>query len=365
MTFVNVSPTPTPVEIIRDTFAQQRRKHQARHRDIATQLGISECALIAAHTGPREGTTEGNICVTRLRPDWRALIDVFTRLGRVMALTRNHACVQENLGRYHIKHQDERVVQVWGGGIDVELQHHRWTHGFAVEETTAQGVQRSVQFFDGAGDAVHKVFLKADSDLVAFEALIAQFAHRDQTPQVPIHTSVQNVSTTNHPTNPWDLLSAWQRINTPDDFWSLVATMKLNGQEALRLVENQYAWQVTPDVCRLWLQEASEQSRGICVATGNTGAKQRHSGVVKRIVDMGPWLNVLDPDFNLHLRTDLICGAWQVTLPAADPHLTWLALFDDKEHLITSFLGEFDIEVSTRLRESVANRNQEADACRA
>jgi hypothetical protein len=43
---------------------------------------------------------------------------------------------------------------------------------------------------------------------------------------------------------------------------------------------------------------------------------------------MGPWLNVLDPGFNLHLREDLIASAWIVRKPTADGVVSSLELFD-------------------------------------
>ena len=37
---------------------------------------------------------------------------------------------------------------------------------------------------------------------------------------------------------------------------------------------------------------------------GNHGMIQIHSGPVANIQPMGPWLNIMDPTFHLHLRTD-------------------------------------------------------------
>jgi putative hemin transport protein len=42
------------------------------------------------------------------------------------------------------------------------------------------------------------------------------------------------------------------------------------------------------------------------VFVGSPGCIQIHSGPVKNIKVMNEWLNVLDPDFNLHVREDLI-----------------------------------------------------------
>ena len=45
------------------------------------------------------------------------------------------------------------------------------------------------------------------------------------------------------------------------------------------------------------------------VFVGNHGCVQIHAGPVHRIEVVRPWLNVLDPRFNLHLREDLVASA--------------------------------------------------------
>jgi putative hemin transport protein len=55
---------------------------------------------------------------------------------------------------------------------------------------------------------------------------------------------------------------------------------------------------------------------------------------------MGPWLNVLDPGFNLHLREDHIASAWVVRKPTSDGLVTSLELFDAQGETIAMFFGE-------------------------
>jgi putative hemin transport protein len=55
---------------------------------------------------------------------------------------------------------------------------------------------------------------------------------------------------------------------------------------------------------------------------------------------MEPWLNVLDPGFNLHLREDRIAMAWVVRKPTADGDVTSLELFDADGETLAMFFGE-------------------------
>ena len=55
---------------------------------------------------------------------------------------------------------------------------------------------------------------------------------------------------------------------------------------------------------------------------------------------VGPWLNVLDAGFNLHLRTDRVASAWVVRKPTADGVVTSLELFDAAGETIAMFFGK-------------------------
>ena len=71
----------------------------------------------------------------------------------------------------------------------------------------------------------------------------------------------------------------------------------------------------------------------------NRGMIQIHSGPVKKIKEMNQWLNVLDPEFNLHLRQDLIAESWIVEKPTEDGVVTSLEIFDSEGEQIVTFFG--------------------------
>jgi putative hemin transport protein len=57
-------------------------------------------------------------------------------------------------------------------------------------------------------------------------------------------------------------------------------------------------------------------------------------------VMMDPWLNILDQNFNLHLREDHIYDSWVVRKPTDDGIVTSLELFDKAGEVIAMFFGE-------------------------
>jgi putative hemin transport protein len=84
---------------------------------------------------------------------------------------------------------------------------------------------------------------------------------------------------------------------------------------------------------------------------------------------MGPWLNVLDPGFNLHLREDHIAQAWLVRKPTVDGLVCSLELFDAQGRNIAMMFGERKPGQAERcdwrtLLESLADRQTAAlEAC--
>ena len=69
------------------------------------------------------------------------------------------------------------------------------------------------------------------------------------------------------------------------------------------------------------------------------GVIQIHSGPVNKIKVMGDWLNVLDPEFNLHLRENHIAHSWVVEKPTEDGIVTSLEIFDGQKNNIATFFG--------------------------
>ena len=76
------------------------------------------------------------------------------------------------------------------------------------------------------------------------------------------------------------------------------------------------------------------------VFVGNPGCVQIHSGLVHRVEVMGPWLNVLDPTFNLHLREDRIASAWIVRKPSVNGDIHALELYDASAHNFAQVFGQ-------------------------
>ncbi|XHS80364.1 hemin-degrading factor [Burkholderiaceae bacterium UC74_6] len=328
----------------RQAFATLRAEAKARHRDIAAKLELPEGALIAAHVG-EFSADESPLRAIRLRPEWPDLVEALEPLGDVMALTRNESCVHEKVGTYRAASAmgPQRLMGlVLGGAIDLRLFYSQWAHGFAVVERLADGaLQQSLQFFDAAGVAIHKIIVRPESTREAYAALVQLFADEQQEPGLTLGEAFKEPA--EKPDAEIDAAafrSDWAALRDTHEFFGLLKRHGVSRTQALRLADPEYVQQAATGSAQELLQRAAQLGVSIMCFVGNPGMIQIHSGPVHKVVVMGPWLNVLDPGFNLHLREDHIASAWVVRKPTSDGLVCSLELFDAQGRLICQFFGE-------------------------
>lgn len=335
--------TPGP-DRLRAGFAELRRDGKTRHRDIAAALGVSEGELIAAHAiDDDDGSSR--LVARRLRPQWPQLVAALEPVGELMALTRNRSCVHEKTGVYrNSSHVGDpaRMGLVLGGEIDLRVFYSQWSCGYAVDETTAKGTpQRSLQFFDLAGTAIHKVFVRPGSDLAAWSEVVGRFAAEPAEPGwVPAPIDPIAPERADSGIDVASLRERWSSMRDTHEFFGLLKLHGVTRTQALRLAEPRFVQRVDATSAHQVLNAAAATGVPIMVFVGNPGMIQIHSGAVKRVAVMGPWLNVLDDGFNLHMREDHVAAAWVVKKPTADGLVTSLELFDAKGETIAMLFGE-------------------------
>jgi putative hemin transport protein len=335
-------------QALRAGYRQARAAGAQRHRDIAATLQASEAELIAAHAraGVADDTPTG-LRATRLRPEWPALMAAMPTLGTVMALTRNAHCVHEKTGRYEQVSGEGPVGLVLGPDIDLRIFYRAWAHGFVVRESfddPARPVQHSLQFFDAQGTAVHKVFTRPGTDMDAWHRLARQFT-ADEGRAAAFETQAAPPAQADKPDAEVDRAAFhadWAALRDTHEFFGLLKRHGLGRLQALRLAEPRFVRAVEPGpdgAVRELLLGAAAEATPIMVFVGNPGMIQIHSGPVQRVQVLGPWLNVLDPGFNLHLREDHIGQAWVVEKPTEDGTVSSLEVFSRSGELMVMFFG--------------------------
>lgn len=324
---------------LKERWEQLREeKPSIRIREAAAHIGVSEAELLA--------TTIGEHTI-RLEGDWTALYRRLSELGRVMSLTRNDGCVLEHKGTFEqidIMGTMPKAMATVIGYIETRVFFNAWKFGFATEQPTAKGRSlKSLQFFDGAGEAITKIYLQEEGNLDAFEKLVEDFNAKDQDAPLLLEPPTEFCYKPIEQVNKKEFLEAWDSLQDTHDFFGMLRKFEVHRHDALRLAEGKYTYRTAPTAIQPLLETASARQLPIMIFVGNRGNIQIHQGTVRTIRLMESpqaiWLNVLDPDFNMHLRQDLIAESWVVRKPTTDGIVTSLELFDKERNMIAQFFG--------------------------
>ncbi len=313
------------VELRRRYEEVSAREPRARIRNIAGMMGESELELVAAGVGGMKSIA--------LRTPPQEIFRELGQLGRVMALTRNEYCVHERHGRYEDIRAGKTMGIVLGPDIDLRMFFTHWAHTWSVESDG----KRSLQFFDRAGVAVHKVYLTPETDTAAWDALVAR--HTDAEPAWPVLEPLPEAEEELHSQAPSGFREDWMAMQDTHEFFSLLKRHRVHRLTALRDVGPDLAQQVPVESAERMLTDVAAASIPFMCFVGNHGMIQIHSGPVQRLKRTGPWFNVLEPHFNLHLNTQAIASSWIVNKPTVDGWVTSLECFSSEGDLIVQFFG--------------------------
>ena len=327
---------------IRERFAAARALGK-RAKDAAEYLGISEGAAVAAHMGAHDYPPKA----IALKGPWVELLQALQLCGPLMALTRNESTVHEKTGVYQNVSVSGHIGLALGEEIDLRLFFSQWHAGFAVTELAANPGNRSsvsLQFFDAHGMAVHKIFPREKTDREALDAVVQAYTDVDAKHAVTFTPAEPKPATKpDSACNAKALATAWGAMRDTHEFFSLLKNHDVERQQSFRLMEGSFTQRVAPHALREMLMEASFGGVSIMCFVSSPGCIQIHTGPVKRIEPMDvrgiSWLNVIDPDFNLHLREDSIANVWVVEKPTADGVVTSIEAFDHHGDLMAMFFG--------------------------
>lgn len=300
-----------------------------RIRNAAQELGVSEAELLMTDLGEN---------VTFLTPDFAGILTDVEVLGKVMALTRNDECVHERKGIYKNGDFSSPHAQLFvGEDIDLRIFINSWKHAFAVVD----GDKKSLQFFGKDGLALHKIYLTKDSNDAAFDALVEKYKAENQNPSILFEAIPAKAD--EKPDSEIDVEAfqkAWSELKDTHDFFSMTRKFGVSRTQALRLASQEFVTKLETSAVETLLNKASEERLPIMVFVGNRGIIQIHTGEVNKIFWQGSWVNVMDPDFNLHLDTSKIAEVWLVKKPTEDGLVHAIEVFNEEGDFVVQFFGK-------------------------
>ncbi|OWV82884.1 iron transporter [Rhizobium sp. R72] len=317
---------PAPADI----RAFRAENPKMRERDIAAQLQISEAALVAAEVG---------ISATRIDGSALKLLERVAELGEVMALSRNESAVHEKIGGYENITAGPHASIVLGENIDLRIFPNRWAHAFAVSKKDGDQERLSLQYFDKAGNSVHKIHLRPNSDVEAYHAIVRDLKLEDQSQEFVADLTLSSLDESGEVTRD-ELREHWSKLTDTHEFFGMLRKLKIGRQAAVRTVGDDYAWQLGNTATTEMMHASVTAGLPIMCFVANNGVVQIHSGPIFNVQPMGPWINVLDPTFHLHLRQDHIAETWAVRKPTKDGHVTSLEAYNAEGEMIIQFFGK-------------------------
>lgn len=311
----------------------KKESPQLRIRDAAKKLGVSEAELLSTGIGEN---------VIRLNDNFEAQVLEFPKLGKVMSLTRNEACVLEHKGHFQkieLHEAGPSTIATIIGPIEQRVFFKGWKFGFAVSTESPRGTLKSLQYFDQSGEAVLKVYLQEKSNPEFYDAFVSEYSNEDQHAslefqpfQTPEYTSFSEL-------NMEEFQADWANMKDTHDFFGMLRKHKLNRLDAVKWIGDRWAYEVNKLSVRKVLSVASETQLPIMIFAGNKGNIQIHQGKVRTIRQMGDWINVLDPDFNMHLNESEVDSAYVVHKNTTDGYVSALELFDKNGEMVAQFFG--------------------------
>ncbi|WP_227429793.1 ChuX/HutX family heme-like substrate-binding protein [Psychrobacter sp. I-STPA6b] len=306
----------------------------------ANLLGVSELELLLASPNSQYMGT-----------DCKAVLLQLEEFGVVESIVRNALAVHEKSGLYHnLKLGEKMGLALNVGGLDLRFFMWQWKHMIAMTDTSnAERPSYSVQFFDGSGHAIDKVFLRELSaeNINKWQQMIAE-----QCQEVQSLDSIELEPKTK-PTA-WqykaledekrqELQSQWQQMTDVHQFHFLLKKLEIDRASSYYQAPEGMATPLKKEAFASLFEQARDAQCSIMIFVGNTGMVQIQTGQVHQLKRIGDWYNILDKkdtQFTLHLKDQDLAQVWCVKRPTKDGIVTCIEGFDQYGTSILTVFGE-------------------------
>ncbi|WP_319558295.1 ChuX/HutX family heme-like substrate-binding protein [Thiomicrorhabdus sp.] len=319
-------------------------KQPPRAREAARRLGVSEAEYVALSC-PGSATALDALSFSEL------LLELH-RLGEVMVLTRNDTAVMEHYGVYanpQLRHGSVAILN--NPDIDLRLRLGQFKWAFAVNENS----RLSLQFFDRHGSAVHKIYLTSKSDSQVFSTLLNRFKTEcfmpEPEPSVRQFAS-EEIRLSSEQRR--ELLTDWQAIDNAHQVNGLLKKHAVTRPQIYQLLE-EGAEQLALGSVKALMKSISERKIPVLIFVPNGVVTQIHNGRLHKLVETGPWFNVLDKRFNFHLNLQGVKQAWIVEKPTEQGVTRSVEWFDDGHNPVAMLYLHSDCRADRQMTDAWEN----------
>ncbi len=317
----------TPVSY--ENYLQAKEQNSGKYaRDLAGILGVSEAELTEARVSHD---------AVRLDIDARTLLGELESVGGTKSITRNEYAVHEQQGEYKNQHLNGHAGLVLNPrALDLRLFLSQWRSIYALTEPSPNGPRHSLQFFDAHGNAVHKIYATAETQLDTWAALVEQYSAKRALPLeiTPVETATAAVGDTE------GLDAEWRKMTDVHQFFQILRRRALTRQQAFEAVGDDLAYRVDNRALTQILNTASEDKNEIMIFVSNKGCVQIFTGAIEKVLPHGEWINVFNARFTLHVVESAIAESWVTRKPTKDGFVTSLELFAADGSQIAQLFGQ-------------------------
>ncbi|MDR5760118.1 ChuX/HutX family heme-like substrate-binding protein [Caballeronia sp. LZ035] len=315
--------------------------------DIARDLQIDELTMMRA----RVGTDAVALSV----PDVKAFIAALEGCGEVRGITRNEYAISVQTGvftnQYLNGYRQMSVSAEAGlilnpGGLDLRIFFRHWKNFFFLRDEKPNRTLESIQIFDDAGRAVHKIYATQHTNMPAFKALVESYRCTDETAKAHIESAAPRGMPHSHPgadrhsALEQSISEEWRSMSDPHDFYLLMRKHGKSRQELYRCVEPDLAREVAADSLMDVLTESKIRDVSLAIFVSNAGCVQISTGKVEKLARDAQYLNVLNKQYRLHVEHERIDRCWVVSKPSDCGYVTSLEVFAKDGQLILQIYGQ-------------------------
>ncbi|GAB5466598.1 MAG: hemin-degrading factor [Candidatus Kapaibacteriales bacterium] len=352
--------SPQPISIDWDSLESKYNQYKeenpsARSRDISNTLSVPEASFFEAQLGVKS---------QRLDSKPMEMFPEMPKLGKIMSIVRNENAVHERKGVFQqiMVHEKPMMATVLGSDIDQRVFFRTWGSAYSFEMEGRRGTLEGLAFFDIHGNALMKLYKQDETDEAGWNAFIEKYKLENaekptyyQAPQPEKYTTADMSSIDKD-----NFVNEWSQLKDTHDFFMFLKKHNVCRTDALRLAEGKFAFKQQNSLTNDLLARVSSAGMPFMVFVGNPGIIQIHDGVINKTFEQSGWLNIMDPEFNLHLNLEGVQETWHVVKPTVDGDVNSVELYDKDGELIVTFFssrkpGTPEREIWREILEEVTN----------
>lgn len=254
-------------------FKSDPNNKKIRIRNAAQNLGVSEAELLSTDIG--EGVKYLFI------DDINLFLEEILSIDKIMVLIRSDFVVHEKIiETQYISLRENMLINKFENKYPLLVyDKNQLMYSFFENKKHRKTNLRSFQFFDQFGNSIFKIYLKG-KDEDKFDRIAIKY-------EADYNYELQNLNISED-----EVLNDFNSINMHFKSDEILFSSKISS--------------LKNNILRLLLTDISEQKYPIQIHAVGNKIVQYHRDVINNIIDYGPWINVIDKEFNIHVLENKI-----------------------------------------------------------